>query len=105
MSPELYYNTSAHISQTKGDEVTCNFNGTSIEVVGGLVKDHGNYTVRYVRPRLGQGVDKVEKLMISIDGGPAITLNGSHPSFQAQSTCKSKRHYRADTSLSRYQPQ
>jgi hypothetical protein len=46
MSPELYYNTSAHISQTKGDEVTCNFNGTSIEVAGGLVKDHGNYTVR-----------------------------------------------------------
>jgi hypothetical protein len=46
MSPELYYNTTAHISQTKGDEVTCSFNGTSIEVVGGLVKDHGNYTVR-----------------------------------------------------------
>lgn len=46
MSPELYYNTTAHISQTKGDEVICNFNGTSIEVVGGLVDDHGNYTVR-----------------------------------------------------------
>jgi hypothetical protein len=46
MSPELYYNTTAHTSHASEDQVICNFNGTSIEVVGGLVKDHGNYTVR-----------------------------------------------------------
>jgi len=46
MSPEMYYNTTAHISQTKGDELTCGFNGSSIEVVGGLSDDHGNYSVR-----------------------------------------------------------
>ena len=46
LSPELYYNTTAHISHASDDEVICNFNGSSIEVVGGLVEDHGNYTVR-----------------------------------------------------------
>jgi hypothetical protein len=43
--------------------------------------------------------------MCSIDGGPAVTLNGSHLSFQAQSTRTLHSRAHADTSFPRYQPQ
>lgn len=48
MNPGEYFNSTAHITQNNQDAVTCNFTGTAVEVIGGLMTDHDNYTVRYV---------------------------------------------------------
>lgn len=69
LRPEMYYNTTAHISGSQGDAFSLKwvvnpiladvrFNGSSIQLFGGLYKDHGNYTV-------------------SLDGQPQGNYNGT----------------------------
>ncbi|ODN81541.1 hypothetical protein L202_01960 [Cryptococcus amylolentus CBS 6039] len=59
-----YYNRTAYITQTVGDSVSLDFNGSSVQVFGGLYNDHGNYSV-------------------SLDGAKATSYNGTFFNLQA----------------------
>ncbi|WVQ84454.1 hypothetical protein IAT38_006606 [Cryptococcus sp. DSM 104549] len=63
LSPQLYYNTTAHISAIVGDSLELSFNGSSVQVFGGMYMDHGNYS-------------------ISIDNQPAQSFDGSYFELQ-----------------------
>ncbi|ODO05388.1 hypothetical protein L198_02081 [Cryptococcus wingfieldii CBS 7118] len=58
-----YFNRTAYITQTVGDSVSLDFNGSSVQVFGGLYNDHGNYSV-------------------SLDGGQAASYNGTFFNLQ-----------------------
>ncbi|WVQ73037.1 hypothetical protein IAR50_002600 [Cryptococcus sp. DSM 104548] len=59
-----YFNESAHITQTIGDSVSLSFNGSSVQVFGGLYLDHGNYSA-------------------TLDGGKTTNYNGTFYDLQA----------------------
>ncbi|KAK8853189.1 hypothetical protein IAR55_003891 [Kwoniella newhampshirensis] len=67
LQPGRYYNTTAHITQVTGDTVQLNFNGSVVQVLGGLYRDHGNYSV-------------------SLDGGQAQNYNGTFFDLQPGAT-------------------
>ncbi|WVR07706.1 hypothetical protein IAU60_004748 [Kwoniella sp. DSM 27419] len=60
-----YYNTTAHLTKVPGDSMQLSFNGSSIQVFGGLMSDHGNYSV-------------------SLDGQPPDVYNGTFFRLQPQ---------------------
>ncbi|WWD03607.1 hypothetical protein V865_001661 [Kwoniella europaea PYCC6329] len=60
-----YYNTTAHVSAKPTDLMRLQFNGSSIQVFGGLFTDHGNYS-------------------IVLDDGPEEKYNGTFFRLQPQ---------------------
>ncbi|WRT70256.1 uncharacterized protein IL334_007251 [Kwoniella shivajii] len=70
---KLYYNTTVHVSGRATDLMQLKFNGSSIQVFGGLYTDHGNYS-------------------ISIDDGPEKRYNGTFYKLQSQTPLYTSSH-------------
>ncbi|WWC64615.1 uncharacterized protein I303_107226 [Kwoniella dejecticola CBS 10117] len=60
-----YYNTTSHLSNKPTDLMRLSFNGSSVQIFGGLYTDHGNYS-------------------IILDNGPEQKYNGSYYQLQPQ---------------------
>ncbi|OCF39001.1 hypothetical protein I317_07218 [Kwoniella heveanensis CBS 569] len=60
-----YYNTTLHSNANPGDAIKLSFNGSSVQMFGGLYMDHGNYSV-------------------SLDGRPPNVYNGTFFRLQPQ---------------------
>ncbi|WVN84917.1 uncharacterized protein L203_100053 [Cryptococcus depauperatus CBS 7841] len=73
LQPDKYYNSTAHITSVVGDSMQLKFNGSSIQVFGGLYTDHGNYSV-------------------SIDGGKTQNFNGTFFNLQPRTTLYQASH-------------
>ncbi|ODO05389.1 hypothetical protein L198_02082 [Cryptococcus wingfieldii CBS 7118] len=67
LQPADYFNRTAHVTQTVGDSVSLSFNGSSVQVFGGLYFDHGNFSV-------------------SLDGGKTSNYNGTFFELQPGTT-------------------